>query len=236
LGIAEDRADIGDWPRLVGVIEHRQRTLHHIVVETDRAGADIVAFDGGSVVGTEQVEGETLHIHRGHPGGWSQHRFQQRAENTWETNAGSVARSALDLAARIEAVAVMVAGEVRARSLVTDALAGHDFEVINIEAGDPDGIAEATLRALSDFHARSQQGIIQQLRNADTSCSTADDVRRALEHGQVETLLVNDRATSDPARGDLDAAVAAALGQGANVIVLPTVAEMSDGLASINRW
>ena len=236
LGIAESRADIGDQPRLIGVIEHRQRTLPHVVVETDRSGADIVAFDQGRVISSEQVEGETFQIHRGHPGGWSQHRFQQRAENTWETNADDVAASTIEVAERIGAVAVMVAGEIRARSLVTDALIGHDFQVVNIEEGDTDGIADAVLRNLSDIHARNQQDIIQQLRNLDASSTTVSDVQTALEQGQVETLLVNDRPTDDSDRSELDAAIASALAHGAQVVVLPTVAEMSDGLASINRW
>ena len=34
-----------------------------------------------------QVDGDELHIHRPHQGGWSQRRFQQRAENQWEANA-----------------------------------------------------------------------------------------------------------------------------------------------------
>ncbi len=46
---------------------------------------------------TEQVEGETEYIRRGAPGGWSQKRFQQRAENTWEHNGQLLRR--LDLTA-----------------------------------------------------------------------------------------------------------------------------------------
>jgi len=69
---------IGEWmtaegalPRLAWVIEGRQRLVPHVVVETDRAGADIHAFDRGNLLGSGHVDSETLHIHRGHPGGWS---------------------------------------------------------------------------------------------------------------------------------------------------------------------
>lgn len=75
---------VASLPRLAPLIEARQRLISHVVVETDLAGADLVAFDSGSVAATDQVEGDTEHIHRGHPGGWSQRRFQQRAEHVGE--------------------------------------------------------------------------------------------------------------------------------------------------------
>ncbi len=81
----------GPLPRWATVIESRQRALAHVVVEADRIGADLTAFDGGEVLATQTVDGSTEHIHHGHPGGRSQRRFQQRAENTWEDNARQVA-------------------------------------------------------------------------------------------------------------------------------------------------
>ena len=73
----------GRYPRLAPPIQSRQCTIAHVVVEADLAGANLTAFDGGDVLATGVVEGETEYIHRGHAGGWSQRRFQQRAENTW---------------------------------------------------------------------------------------------------------------------------------------------------------
>ncbi|MDF2741972.1 MAG: hypothetical protein K0S88_3342, partial [Actinomycetia bacterium] len=40
-----------------------------------------------------RVEGEELHVTRSASGGWSQRRFQQRAENRWQQNAGAVAEA-----------------------------------------------------------------------------------------------------------------------------------------------
>ena len=83
-GIESARLDEGPLPRLAPLIEARQRLVAHVVVEADLAGANITAIDRGEVVATDAVDGDTLHIHRGHPGGWSQRRFQQRADNTWD--------------------------------------------------------------------------------------------------------------------------------------------------------
>ena len=53
-----------------------------------------------STVGSE---GDTEYIHRCHPGGWSQRRFQQRAENPRDDNANDIALAAHALAQRAEA-------------------------------------------------------------------------------------------------------------------------------------
>jgi hypothetical protein len=77
--VGEALVSEGMLPRLALVLHARQRTVAHLLVEIDRAGADIHAFDGGKVLGRAQIEGDTEHIHRGHPGGWSHRRFQQHA-------------------------------------------------------------------------------------------------------------------------------------------------------------
>jgi hypothetical protein len=48
-------------------------------------------------------EGDTEYIHRGHPGGRSQRRFQQRAETPRDDNADDIAMAAHALAQRAEA-------------------------------------------------------------------------------------------------------------------------------------
>jgi hypothetical protein len=253
IGVAGPRVTIGDAPALVPIVEHRQRTLPHVVVATDRAGADVVAFDAGSVIATEVVEGDTEHIHRGHPGGWSQRRFQQRAENTWERNAGEVADTvrtvAREMAALHPPVLVAVAGEVRARTLVVEALEQPPLdgapEIVAIETGDPDSIAEETLRRLADLHARLQLDVVERLRATPGSLTDADAVLRALDQGRVDAVLVTDRIddpideqAADVVHTDcvVDRAVLAALSTSASIVVVPRVAEVSDGLAAITRW
>src|SRR5438067_561092 len=72
----------------------------HLVVLVDRAGADVVAFSrraaahgaGGATVTTVGEEsGSDPNLRKSNPGGWSQRRYQNRAENLWEQNAKSVA-------------------------------------------------------------------------------------------------------------------------------------------------
>ena len=147
----------GSHPRLAQLIESRQRTIAHVMVDADKAGASLSAFDGGQVLESETVEGETEHIHRGHPGGWSQRRFQQRAENTWDENADDIAAAAHELADRVNARLVAVAGPPRARSMVVESLGrlvrNDAYSIESVEAGDIDGIADAVTRLTADIAA-----------------------------------------------------------------------------------
>lgn len=238
-------------PRLVTLLEARQRTVAHLVVETDRAGADLIAFDGGDVLAAEQVDGETLHIHRGHPGGWSQRRFQQRAENTWERNAGDVADAVAAMAVEVDAQLIAVAGDVRAQAMVLEALP-HDMaeRAIKIDAGSPGGVADEVVRAVSNLVAERVRGLADQLRtalSAGTASIEVDDTLAALVGGRVDTLLVHDDGSDGPTLAHdlagipvgvrvVDAAVVQALRTDAHIVVTPRLAVMSGPIAALLRW
>lgn len=245
----------GDAPSLLPLIAARQRTVPHLLVVTDRAGADITALDGGEVLATRQVEGDTEYIHRGHPGGWSQRRFQQRAENTWERNADDVADAAAELARRVDAEMVLVAGDVRAQTMVVDGLGqrGH-LPTFAIEAGDPEGIGREARRLLAT-HVAEQVTVLSEQVKARIGTGTAsvdpDEVLAWLAEGRVDTLLVHDETrrsdeppstTSDevvgvPAGNRIaDAAVVAALTSSADIVVVPMLAVMTGPIAALARW
>lgn len=242
------RAQVDPLPRLATVLEDRQRTLPHLVVRTDRAGADVIAFDGGSTLGAEIVEGETEYIHRGHPGGWSQRRYQQRAENLWEQNAGEVAATVLRMAEAVDPVVVAVAGEVRAQDLVADALAPRlGPRVVRLEAGDDHGIADEVVRLVADHVARAQRSAADRLRSGLHDGTATTHVLPALAEGRVATLLLDDDdhdlpvLAQDPLGGpdgtrEIDAAIRGALLTDADILVVPALDVMEGSLAALLRW
>lgn len=238
-------------PRLAVVIEARQRAVAHLIVEIDRAGADIHAFDGGRVLGTEQVEGDTEHIHRGHPGGWSQRRFQQRAENTWERNADDVATQIVEMADTHQPEMIFVAGDVRAQHLLLESLPERQRSLTTlIEAGSPDGVADEVVRLLADHVARGVREVIGQVemrRDAGTASTDVADILACLDEGRVEHLLVHDDGTDEevttrevagvPAGARIvDAAIAGALRSDADITVIPRVAKLEGPIAALYRW
>ncbi len=238
----------GPLPRWVTVLESRQREIAHVVVETDRAGADLTGFVGSLVLTTETVDGSTFHIHRGAPGGWSQRRFQQRAENTWENNARDVADSVAEMARRVEAELVAVAGDVRAQTFVLDFLPTDVAAVaVKIEAGSPAGIADEVVRLLSTMVAERVTAAAELVRSRVTHGTAAIDtgeVIGALREGRVATLLVHDDGSdgpdAEPAWRDgarlVDRAIGAALATDAEILVVPNRAMLDGPLAAVLRW
>lgn len=74
---APDRelARVGPLPHVLPLLAYRQRLLPHVVVATDRLGAELVALLPYREDLAERVVGEELHVTRSAPGGWSQRRY-----------------------------------------------------------------------------------------------------------------------------------------------------------------
>lgn len=236
---------IGPVPRLAALIEARQRTIAHVVVETDLAGATITAFDGGDVTIREEVEGDTDIIHRGHPGGWSQRRFQQRTENSWDENAREVADAVKNVATTVDARLVFVAGPTRASSMLVSLLESLHLPVHHVEAGSADGIADEIVRRVADVHASDTKALLDEAKERiEHRADSAAHVTSALAKGRVRTLLVHDAGEEvdftesdhlDDARL-VDRCIVAALTTDADVRVVPRVTMLDDDVAAILRW
>ncbi len=195
VAIRHPLAVVDSLPRIGPVLESRQLAVPHLMVVTDRAGADIVGFGDAEpvVVG---VEGETLHLHKGHPGGWSQRRFQQRAENQWESNAHEVADEVANLARRLDARLITIAGDVRAVTFLMEHLPSDAAELAQILDGQsPDLIAEETVRAVATLVARDTRNLLEEFREEHgqgRAATGATATLVALAQGRVGTLLVHD--------------------------------------------
>lgn len=199
--VSEGRAWCGALPRLTPILETRARFVPHVIVVADRTGADIVAIDAVGRVAGSEVEGDTEHIHRGSFGGWSQRRFQQRAENTWESNAAEVAAEVDAVRARIGAPLVVVTGDVRARQFLQEH-AGHDLAEALVLV---DGPGRADADALEAFqpevdrqvativaaNTRAAMEAFQEARQTGGAADGPDQTLRALSEARVATLVVH---------------------------------------------
>ena len=164
------------------MLSSRQGTVPHVMVVTDRIGADIIGVTAGNVAERREVDGETEHIHRGRFGGWSHRRFQQRAENTWESNAKLVAEEVCEVAHKIGARVVTVAGDDRASHLLYEKLdtATHAIAKL-LDVGSTDEIASATVRAVADVVASDTADVLRYF--ADRTASRGRGERRG-RHAQ----------------------------------------------------
>lgn len=126
-------------PRLLPYLAQRTTDLPHVVVVADRTGADLYAV-GPEGQQHHTVEGGASYpVHRTAADVWNERHFQHRVENTWESNAQDVADAVSRQLAAGPAKLVVVAGDVRARHLIADAL------------GTPPGITAWVGPGLTEF-------------------------------------------------------------------------------------
>lgn len=196
-----DHGSTGPLPHVVPLLAQTQRLLPHLVVVIDRLGAEMIAVLPDRPDLHTAVTGDELHVTRSAPGGWSQRRFQQRAENRWEANAREVADAVTRLADATAPRLVVVSGDVRAVQLLRTQLPVRVSDLVHEVQGDYSSLEEALSRS---------QELVAAVADDDTALLLADYRRErgsgglaaagpdptldALHAGQVETLLLDPQA------------------------------------------
>ena len=197
-----DRARWAALPSLVPILEWRQSFPAHVAVLADRAGADLFVYRHGRPDVHREAGGATDPLHRAAAGGWSQLRFQQRAENTWEHNADDVAAEIVNLVDRFDARMVVVAGDVRAVQLLQEALPESVTERLEVvggsrsEDGSADEISAAVHGRLAGAVATDTVQLLEKFKEElgqdDRAADGPADTLAALARAQVEVLLVHE--------------------------------------------
>lgn len=203
-----DRASHGAVPLVLPFLAWLQDHPPYVVAAVDRTGADIEVRPQGVLHGSfVSISGPDDEIERNAPGGWSQGRYQRRAEDSWKHNAAAVAEQVAQMLKDLDAHLLLVAGDVRAVQFFTDQLPAwvrHEVTVRHLSGGrGADGSAlkrseqvAREVRLASDAAAQALLARLTEERHPHGHGvlgirATVD----ALARGQVETLLVVD----DPA-------------------------------------
>ncbi len=204
--------EVAAWspqPDLVPVLRQLAGRVPHVVVLIDRVGADItfVNLPEGDDEQTS-VEGDTRHIRKFQGGGWAHHRYQHNTENIWIHNVDAVAQQIDDMVQRHSAAFVLIAGDVRARQILTDRAGSWSHLIVSMDEGgraagasrEPVDTREAEL--VAEHEARQIAETAEKVQAAAAhglSVTGTDRVVEALRKGQVETLVLAD----DPAEETL---------------------------------
>jgi hypothetical protein len=203
--------EIAEWsaqPNLLPVLRQLPGRVPHIVVITDRTGADITFMGGpGQTHEEETVEGDTFQIHKFPGGGWAQHRYQHNVENNWIANADGVAGRITSMARRLSPRFVLVAGDVRARQILTDR-AGDSWSglIVSMDEGgraagaDREPVDRRMEELVAEHEAREDAAAIEQIQAAAAhglSVTGKEAVVEALRKGQVERLVLADDPGED---------------------------------------
>ena len=203
-----DEATWGPIPRLLPVIRWRQSEPAYVFVLTDRTGADLFGFRRGRHELDMQVEGEHDVIRKVQAGGWSQSRYQQRAEDSWEQNAEQVAERVTRLVDQIKPEFVAVAGDVRAVALLRGSLPERVRELVHvIEKEIPRKLEESDplpedVWALAEQHVRERGEALlarfeEERGQHDKAVEGVEATARALAMAQVAVLLIADGSEDD---------------------------------------
>ena len=200
--IGSEQLGHGPLPAVLPLLRHQSRDVSYLVVETGREGARIRSERAGrrSEATHTEVEGRTDSLPKVQAGGWSQRRYQMHTQEIWKQNQGEVAEVVDRLVREERPRFVVVTGDVRARGLLTDALAPAARElVVEVEAHTKaDGADDA---ALDEAIART----VQHQQNSDIAAAqdraaSDDGARRAegvdavvdaLQQARVDALVLD---------------------------------------------
>jgi Bacterial archaeo-eukaryotic release factor family 2 len=188
-------------PYLLPLLAYAQTQVPFVAVLASRASAEILARlpDGER---TEEVEGEQgPHLHRSAPGGWSQPRYQHRAEVIWERNAAEVAEVLARTVDEVRPRLVAAAGDVRALQLLRDESPKRVRELLQVVGGELPSMDEVLDRAGELVEAAARGDADQLMARfaqergrgpGGLAAEGAEATLAALARSQVEVLLVAD--------------------------------------------
>jgi hypothetical protein len=208
----DDRAVVGDVPVLAPIVRWRQEQPTALVVLADRQGADVFALRRSDPDIERTVEGAEQPIRKVGPGGWSQRRYQERAENTWEENAESVADVVHRLADRVEPRVIAIAGDVRAVTLLQGALRDELRSRVRVVAGErpwegsgdaiPDEVHDVVAEAVRADGDAVPERLREELGQQDLAAEGLEATATALAQARVALLVVADTGDAHVWIGD----------------------------------
>lgn len=202
-----ERLSHGPLPEILPALRHASGTVRYLVVETSRDAADIRLEKAarGALTHTS-VEGDSDDMTKVQAGGWSHANFQRSAENTWKRNQTDVAAAVSELIREEHPAFVAVAGDVRARQLLVDALGSAERELVvdidvhaQADGADLTDVDEAIAQAV-EHHVRDRIERIRDRAAEDSGSGGAegiDEVTAALQQARVDTLLLDGRMLDD---------------------------------------
>ncbi|MET7470854.1 Vms1/Ankzf1 family peptidyl-tRNA hydrolase [Micromonospora sp. NPDC005686] len=200
--------DLASWsalPHTMPLVAQRGEQVAWVRVLADRTGADAMAVSAGGVPRRAQVQGgQNRQLRRVQPGGWSQSRYQRAAMEAWHQNAGDAAAATADLAERVGADVVVVAGDVRATGMIAAQLPARWQDVlVRTDAGARDVGADDTLmdditvQTVAEVADRRIAAALDRFGVQEDVGAGLDAVVSALQRNQVDTMLLVDDPSAD---------------------------------------
>jgi hypothetical protein len=204
--------ELGRWsplPHVLPYLVDRSTQVPHLTVLIDRTGADVhTVLDDLHSEQTSVEGGAEYPLRKTGRDVWNERVFQNRVDNAWETNSKEVAQAIVhDLPPQVRVI--LLAGDVRARTLVSEELAKVLPQRISVRQLEHGARAEGASREALDAEVRSallhhlwaeRHDILARLQQAvgrhDYAVTGIPAVLDALRKAQVDTLVLSDDPSS----------------------------------------
>ncbi|MDM4718862.1 Vms1/Ankzf1 family peptidyl-tRNA hydrolase [Micromonospora sp. WMMA1363] len=195
-----DLAAYAPLPHVMPLLAQRGEQVAWVRVIADRTGADAMAVSAGGVPRRAHVTGrEDFQLHRVKPGGWSQSRYQRAAMEAWHYNAGDVAAATVELAEKVGADVVVVAGDVRATGVIAAQMPERWQDVmVRTDAGkraggaDQTRLDDLTVQTIAEVADQRISVTLDRFGMQEDVGAGLDAVVSALQRNQVDTMILVD--------------------------------------------
>jgi hypothetical protein len=198
----------GAVPDLLPLLLDRLEPVTAVVARVDDTGGELfLAPPGGAPRPVAEVGGDPGGpVHKVRAGGWSHLNMQERVEETWRRNTAAVAERIDKLISSSGARVLVIAGEVRSRARLRDALgeraAAMAVEVEHSSGAGPDVLGAAVDAAVLDVVDAERHAVLDRFEQAagrpdGLAVQGVEPVLAALRAGAVDTLLLDGGTTRD---------------------------------------
>ncbi|MGW3788235.1 baeRF2 domain-containing protein [Micromonospora chokoriensis] len=203
-----DLASFAPLPHVMPLLAQRGEQVAWVRVLADRTGADAIAISAGGVPRKAHVVGrETFPIRKPQPGGWSQDIYQKAAMEAWHHNAGDVTAATVELAEKVGAEVVVVAGDIRATGMIAAQMPPRWQDLmVRTDAGsraagaDQTMLDDLTVQTIAEVADQRIAAALDKFGVQEDVGGGLDAVVSALQRNQVDTMIIVD----DPsANGEL---------------------------------
>ncbi len=211
----EGRAVLSDHAHALALAYAADAAARYLVVESDRAGAHLSLHEASAVMGSQllqdrEIDGDHDVLTKVRPSrDLPRDRVNNRAEDSWERNAETVAAEVDRVMAREKPDLVLLTGDVRSTAYVEEALGAHAREVLvdvpggaRTEGVNSRAFAAAVDEAVTGFRMRRRQSVLdhveQEIGREGAAVSGLEDVVAVLRRGQVTELVLDVGAVSSP--------------------------------------
>ncbi|HEV7623923.1 MAG TPA: Vms1/Ankzf1 family peptidyl-tRNA hydrolase [Amnibacterium sp.] len=203
---------VGPAPLIAPLIRSGVEDFSYLVVQVSRDGGDIAVHRTGAFFPelSSTMQGRTDTLHKVKGGGWAHLNQQEHVEEIWKQTqmelSAEVDRLVLEHRPRL----VVVAGDIKARRLLLDALADRSRGIAvelpkDTRSGgaDPSALVEFTERQIQALLERDQHDVLDllhtRLGQEQRSAASAGvrSVVEALRQAQADTLLLDIDALAD---------------------------------------